>query len=154
MHSLKVLLCVVCLTIGFRKAQAALGGGTCTIPTVGGGPGATTVCTAAANGFCLIDHLTITGAVTGVTYDSVCVCYYGYSGPQCATADSTTTSTTSSSSNTNSAVAALALGGLGAYFLSQLGQGQSALGTGYGADTNAQEALYLQQAGLPIGMGK
>uniref|UniRef100_K1Q9D0 Uncharacterized protein n=1 Tax=Magallana gigas TaxID=29159 RepID=K1Q9D0_MAGGI len=121
MHSLKVLLCVVCLTIGFRKAQAALGGGTCTIPTVGGGPGATTVCTAAANGF---------------------------------SADSTTTSTTSSSSNTNSAVAALALGGLGAYFLSQLGQGQSALGTGYGADTNAQEALYLQQAGLPIGMGK
>uniref|UniRef100_A0A8W8ILH8 EGF-like domain-containing protein n=2 Tax=Magallana gigas TaxID=29159 RepID=A0A8W8ILH8_MAGGI len=146
MHSLQVLLCVFCVAVGFQAAQAALGGGACTIPAVGAGPGASTVCTAAANGFCLIDHLTVTGAVTGVTYDSVCVCYTGYSGPQCATATPTTTTTTTTSNN--NAITALVLGGLGAYLLSQSGQG------GYGAETGAQaaqEALYLQQAGFGVG---
>ncbi|XP_052706051.1 uncharacterized protein LOC128181621 isoform X1 [Crassostrea angulata] len=145
MHSLQVLLCVFCVAVGFQAAQAALGGGVCTIPAAGS-PGASTACTSINNGFCLIDHLTITGAVTGVTFDGVCVCYDGFSGTVCGTANPTTTTTTTTSNN--NAITALVLGGLGAYLLSQGGQG------GYGAETGAQaaqEALYLQQAGFGIG---
>lgn len=147
MHSLQVFLCVFCVAVGFQAAQAALGGGTCTIPAPGS-PGASTVCTAAANGFCLLDHLSATGnPVTAVNFDGVCVCYTGYSGPQCATASPTTSTTTTSNNN---AVTALVLGGLGAYLLSQVGQGGSAYGTETGAQA-AQEAIYLQQAGFGVG---
>nr|XP_022340337.1 uncharacterized protein LOC111134988 [Crassostrea virginica]XP_022340338.1 uncharacterized protein LOC111134988 [Crassostrea virginica] len=106
----------VCTSLGI--VHAGYGGATCTIPEVGN-PGATTVCTADSNGFCLIDHFMATGngspGITSVTYDGVCICYYGYSGPNCATADTT--------SNRATALAALTLGGLGAYFISQLGTG-------------------------------
>lgn len=73
--------------LGFRKSQAALGGETCTVPAVGSGAGASAQCTSTENGFCLIDQLTVTGAnpVTGVNTAGKCVCYYGYSGPKCAT---------------------------------------------------------------------
>ena len=70
-----------------RMSEAALGGGKCNIPPSGSGyPGASTICTAGENGFCLIDHFTVTGTnpVTLVTVEGVCVCRYGYSGPQCA----------------------------------------------------------------------
>lgn len=73
--------------LGSRKSQAALGGETCTVPAVGSGAGASAQCTSTENGFCLIDQLTVTGAnpVTGVNTAGKCVCYYGYSGPKCAT---------------------------------------------------------------------
>ncbi|XP_022340326.2 uncharacterized protein LOC111134981 [Crassostrea virginica] len=148
MQSLKFVVAVVCIAFGFHEAQAAYGGGSCAIPSVGTNPGASGTCTGTANGFCLLDHLTVTGApVTGINFDGVCICYPGYSGTSCATADSTTTTSSSTStSNTNTAIAAIALGGLGAYFLSQLGSGQNALGLGSGSPQSAQEALYLQQA--------
>ena len=70
---------------GFHEAQAAFGGGTCTIPTVGTNPGASGTCTGTANGFCLLNHLTVTGSpVTAVNFDGVCICYTGYSGSLCA----------------------------------------------------------------------
>ena len=69
---------------GFHEAQAAYGGGTCAIPTVGTNPGASGTCTGTANGFCLIDHLSATGSPLTVNYDGVCICYTGYSGPLCA----------------------------------------------------------------------
>ena len=74
---------------GLGVANAGYGGATCTIPEVGN-PGATTVCTADSNGFCLIDHFMVTGppppspGIASITYDGVCICYYGYSGPNCA----------------------------------------------------------------------
>lgn len=76
----------VCIS-GFRKSHAALGGDKCDIPAVGSGPGASSTCTSTENGFCLLDHLTVTGnsPVTAVQFDGKCVCYYGYSGPKCAT---------------------------------------------------------------------
>lgn len=52
----------------------------CAFAGVGSGPGAN-LCVLLI-GSCLIDHLTVTGSpVTGVTYDGVCICYYGYTGP-------------------------------------------------------------------------
>ena len=73
------------LFIGYADAIGVLGGGTCTIPAVGTNPGASGTCTGTANGFCLLNHLTVTGSpVTAVDYDGVCVCYSGYSGSQCA----------------------------------------------------------------------
>nr|XP_022340330.1 uncharacterized protein LOC111134984 [Crassostrea virginica]XP_022340331.1 uncharacterized protein LOC111134984 [Crassostrea virginica] len=135
-----VVLGLVCLLAGYADAIGVLGGGTCTIPAVGTDPGASGTCTGTANGFCLINHLTVTGTpVTAVNYDGVCVCYSGYSGSQCATA------TSSSSTGLTNAVGAVALGGLGAYVLSQLGPGQTALGIGPGPQA-AQEAFYIQQA--------
>uniref|UniRef100_A0A8W8ILV7 EGF-like domain-containing protein n=1 Tax=Magallana gigas TaxID=29159 RepID=A0A8W8ILV7_MAGGI len=97
---------------GFRKSQAALGGETCTVPAVGSGAGASAQCTSTENGFCLIDQLTVTGAnpVTGVNTAGKCVCYYGYSGPKCATK----TSTTSSKSNSGTLLSAAALSALAA----------------------------------------
>nr|XP_022340333.1 uncharacterized protein LOC111134986 [Crassostrea virginica]XP_022340334.1 uncharacterized protein LOC111134986 [Crassostrea virginica]XP_022340335.1 uncharacterized protein LOC111134986 [Crassostrea virginica] len=119
-----LVVLVVCTWLGV--ANAGYGGATCTIPEVGN-PGATTVCTADSNGFCLIDHFMVTGpsppppGIASITYDGVCICYYGYSGPNCATVDTTTTTT----SNRATALAALTLGGLGAYFISQLGTGSA-----------------------------
>nr|XP_022340340.1 uncharacterized protein LOC111134991 [Crassostrea virginica] len=103
-----------------RVSEAALGGGKCTIPN-SGSPGASTICTAGENGFCLIDHLTVTGnnPVTSVTVDGVCVCHYGYSGPQCATRVDTSKSGSGSQTTT---FAALTLGALGALYLSGIGE--------------------------------
>ncbi|XP_048745007.2 uncharacterized protein LOC125658019 isoform X1 [Ostrea edulis] len=143
----KVLMCLGFLAVGVRQALTALGGQACTIPS-SGNPGAATLCTGIPNGFCMLDTLTVTGSpVTAVASTGVCVCYYGYSGPACATADSSTTSSTSTSPNTSNAFGALALGGIGAYLLSQLGGGgsQTALGIGAGPQA-AQDAFYLRQS--------
>ncbi|XP_062576606.1 uncharacterized protein LOC134238496 [Saccostrea cucullata] len=136
---------------GFRQALAAYGGGTCTIPQAGS-PGATTVCTGTANGFCLIDTFTTAGApqLTSAVAAGRCVCYYGYSGTSCGTVDpSATSSTSASSSNAVNTIATLGLLGAGAWALSQgLGSGgsQNALGIGSGSAQSAEEALYLRQA--------
>ncbi|XP_048746087.2 uncharacterized protein LOC125658742 [Ostrea edulis] len=146
----KVLMCLGFLAVGVRQALCALGGQACTIPS-SGNPGASTLCTGTANGFCLIDTLTVTGSpVSAVASTGVCVCYYGYSGPACATYSDPS----ASSSNTSNALGALALGGIGAYFLSQLGGGGSQTPLGIGAGPQAaQDALYLQQSVNP-GFGK
>nr|XP_022340339.1 uncharacterized protein LOC111134990 [Crassostrea virginica] len=105
-----------------RMSEAALGGGKCNIPPSGSGyPGASTICTAGENGFCLIDHLTVTGTnpVTLVTVEGVCVCHYGYSGPQCATRNDISKSGSGSQTTT---FAALTLGALGALYLSRIGE--------------------------------
>ncbi|XP_062611778.1 uncharacterized protein LOC134273608, partial [Saccostrea cucullata] len=147
----EVLLCLGVLVVGLRPTLAAYGGQTCTIPT-SGNPGATTVCTGTANGFCLLDTFTVTGnPVTQIARTGKCVCYYGYSGPACATVDpvSTSSSSTSSSSGTSNAIIALGLGLAAAWALSQgLGAGasQNALGIGNGSPQSAQEALYIRQA--------
>ncbi|XP_061171767.1 fibroin heavy chain-like [Saccostrea echinata] len=146
----RVLLCLGVLVVGLRQTLAAYGGQSCTIPT-SGNPGATTVCTGTANGFCLIDTFEATGSpVTTIATTGKCVCYYGYSGAACGTVDpvSTSSSTTSTSSASN-AIAALGLGLAAAWALSQgLGAGasQNALGLGSGSPQSLQEALYIRQA--------
>lgn len=116
----KAPLFLILLIIGtcFRKSHAALGGDKCDIPAVGSGPGASSTCTSTENGFCLLDHLTVTGnsPVTAVQFDGKCVCYYGYSGPKCATK---TPTTSNSKSNTGTLLSAAALSALAAYYLSQ-----------------------------------
>ncbi|XP_078312505.1 uncharacterized protein LOC111133007 [Crassostrea virginica] len=147
MFSKRALLSLFCLAVGISTTYAALGGGSCSIPTPGS-PGASTICTGSANGFCLIDTLGVTGTnpVTSVTLTGVCVCYYGYSGPQCATFTPTTTTTTTTTNN--NAITALVLGGLAAYALTTSGA-STGLSTGLGLGSlNAQDILYLQQAGL------
>uniref|UniRef100_A0A8W8LHD9 EGF-like domain-containing protein n=1 Tax=Magallana gigas TaxID=29159 RepID=A0A8W8LHD9_MAGGI len=111
---------LACLTLSLPIVGAGFGGSQCNIPAIGS-PGATTVCTADTNGFCLIDHLTVTGPapITSITYDGVCICYYGFSGPSCATMASS-----ASFPNTPTVVAAVTLAGAGAYFLGQLGTGE------------------------------
>ncbi|XP_062576616.1 uncharacterized protein LOC134238505 [Saccostrea cucullata] len=162
MQSCKVIICLGLLAVGFRQALAAYGGGTCTIPQAGS-PGATTVCTGTANGFCLVDTFTTAGApqLTSAVAAGRCVCYYGYTGTNCQTVDSTaTTSSTTSSTGTGNAIAALGLGLAAAWALSQgLGGGQNALGIGSGSAQSAREAYYLQQAmggggGYGYGYGK
>uniref|UniRef100_A0A8W8LNE9 EGF-like domain-containing protein n=1 Tax=Magallana gigas TaxID=29159 RepID=A0A8W8LNE9_MAGGI len=114
------MLLMVCLSVGLPIVRAGFGGSPCAIPAIGS-PGATTVCTADTNGFCLIDHLTVTGPVpvTSITYDGVCICYYGFSGPSCSTMASSP-----STSNVPTLVAAATLAGAGAYFLGQLRTGE------------------------------
>lgn len=118
------MLLMVCLSVGLPIVRAGFGGSPCAIPAIGS-PGATTVCTADTNGFCLIDHLTVTGPVpvTSITYDGVCICYYGFSGPSCSTMASSP-----STSNVPTLVAAATLAGAGAYFLGQLRTGEIPLG--------------------------
>ncbi|XP_062576630.1 uncharacterized protein LOC134238513 isoform X2 [Saccostrea cucullata] len=129
MYNSKIVLCLGFLAVGIRLALAALGGGSCTIPTAGN-PGASTVCTGTANGFCLIDTFTTAGnPLSSATTTGVCVCYYGYTGSTCGTVDST--ATTTSSSGAGNAIAALGLGLAAAWALSQ------GLGSGAGASSGS-----------------
>ncbi|XP_056015820.1 uncharacterized protein LOC125676763 [Ostrea edulis] len=147
MMHFKVLMCLGFLTVGVREVMSAYGGGACNLPAAA--PGATTQCTGTANGFCALDTISTTAPVATT---GKCVCYYGYSGTACATY--TDPNSSSSSSSANNVIGALALGGLGAYALSQLGGGasQTPLGIGPGSEA-AQDAFYLRQSVNP-GFGK
>lgn len=128
------------------RSEATLGGGTCNIPT--GSPGASTLCTSNKNGFCAVDTLDIDKK----TVAGICICYPGFTGDKCQTADPATapggTTGTSSSKGSGNAIGALALGGLAALALSQLGGGGlgGGYGGGYGGSISPREQLYLRQA--------
>lgn len=141
------MLLMVCLSVGLPIVRAGFGGSPCAIPAIGS-PGATTVCTADTNGFCLIDHLTVTSpvpvTVTSITYDGVCICYYGFSGPSCSTMASSP-----STSNVPTLVAAATLAGAGAYFLGQLRTGEIPLG-GWGFGSTKRTFIWYMSNLFPI----
>uniref|UniRef100_A0A8W8IN60 EGF-like domain-containing protein n=2 Tax=Magallana TaxID=2171616 RepID=A0A8W8IN60_MAGGI len=146
--TLSNLCCLLVLVaiLNIDRSEATLGGATCNIPT--GSPGASTLCTSNKNGFCAVDTLDIDKkTVTGI-----CICYPGFTGDKCQTADPATapggTTGTSSSKGSGNAIGALALGGLAALALSQLGGGGlgGGYGGGYGGSISPREQLYLRQA--------
>lgn len=79
---------------------------------------------------------------------SIYFCHCNFPAADPATAPGGTTGTTSSSKGTGNAVGALALGGLAALALSQLGGGGlgGGYGGGYGGSISPREQLYLRQA--------
>lgn len=79
---------------------------------------------------------------------SIYFCHSNFPAADPATAPGGTTGTTSSSKGTGNAVGALALGGLAALALSQLGGGGlgGGYGGGYGGSISPREQLYLRQA--------
>ena len=71
----------VSLSLGTNMAFGLYGGGACTIATTDP-PGMSTLCTAQANGFCLVNTIDLAQQTT--TGTGVCICYPGYSGTKCA----------------------------------------------------------------------
>nr|XP_022340328.1 uncharacterized protein LOC111134983 [Crassostrea virginica] len=138
----------IVLIFGTNMAFGLYGGGACTIPATDP-PGMSTLCTAQANGFCLVNTIDLKQQTT--TGTGVCICYPGYSGTMCAVKSNTatTTGTTSSSTSSSTSGGAGALGGLAAlallgYFLSQSSGGL--FGSGSSSAVTPQEAAYIRQA--------
>ncbi|XP_062576591.1 uncharacterized protein LOC134238476 [Saccostrea cucullata] len=103
------LLCI-------KSTWASYGGGSCG-PVPAAAPGASTLCTAAENGFCLLDTIDFDKKLT----TGVCYCNPGFTGEKCQILFLflAPTSTTTTSSSGKNAILALALGGALAYLLSK-----------------------------------